>query len=80
MRSRLCETSTTTPSNALIACDRYAIVVMSRWFVGSSRKRMCGDACAAAANTTRAFCPPDSVPVVQMLVFERFHVSILSHQ
>mmetsp|Transcript_16595 Transcript_16595/g.40540 ORF Transcript_16595/g.40540 Transcript_16595/m.40540 type:complete len:160 (+) Transcript_16595:373-852(+) len=54
-------TSTTPPSNLLIAMARASIVSMSRWLVGSSRSRMCGCRHASSANASLLFCPPDSV-------------------
>mmetsp|Transcript_75346 Transcript_75346/g.179037 ORF Transcript_75346/g.179037 Transcript_75346/m.179037 type:complete len:83 (-) Transcript_75346:854-1102(-) len=36
---------------------------MSRWLVGSSSTMMCGLASISAAKATRAFCPPDRLPI-----------------
>ena len=36
---------------------------MSRWLVGSSSSRTCGFDSEMAVNTTRAFCPPDSLQI-----------------
>mmetsp|Transcript_29434 Transcript_29434/g.59348 ORF Transcript_29434/g.59348 Transcript_29434/m.59348 type:complete len:207 (+) Transcript_29434:211-831(+) len=59
MSRKSCETSTSPPLNALIASASESIDSMSKWFVGSSRKRMCGVHSAMYANTRRDFCPSD---------------------
>mmetsp|Transcript_11345 Transcript_11345/g.47401 ORF Transcript_11345/g.47401 Transcript_11345/m.47401 type:complete len:93 (-) Transcript_11345:1379-1657(-) len=55
-----CDTSTTPPLNSSSASASASMDCMSRWLVGSSKSRMCGCESAMEANTTRAFCPPDS--------------------
>mmetsp|Transcript_31492 Transcript_31492/g.74851 ORF Transcript_31492/g.74851 Transcript_31492/m.74851 type:complete len:98 (-) Transcript_31492:2129-2422(-) len=49
------------PSNFFTASMSESMVSMSRWFVGSSRRRMCGTDHVALQKATRLFCPPDSV-------------------
>ena len=47
------------PSYAFKACTKASRLSISRWFVGSSRIRICGASIAAIAISSRAFCPPD---------------------
>ena len=43
--------------NAMTSASRLSI---SRWFVGSSRIRICGASIVAISINSRAFCPPES--------------------
>mmetsp|Transcript_41432 Transcript_41432/g.125180 ORF Transcript_41432/g.125180 Transcript_41432/m.125180 type:complete len:138 (+) Transcript_41432:262-675(+) len=59
---RLWLTITAAPWNAFRAAAKASKVSMSKWLVGSSSSKRCGRCQTAAANASRAFWPPDSVP------------------
>ena len=54
---RSCEMITIVESRALMTSSSQRIVLMSRWFVGSSSSRMSGLANSACASSTRSFQP-----------------------
>mmetsp|Transcript_110489 Transcript_110489/g.276634 ORF Transcript_110489/g.276634 Transcript_110489/m.276634 type:complete len:230 (+) Transcript_110489:62-751(+) len=51
-------TSTTPPSNLFSAMARPSMVSRSKWLVGSSKSRRCGELHANSAKAKRLFCPP----------------------
>mmetsp|Transcript_73555 Transcript_73555/g.202047 ORF Transcript_73555/g.202047 Transcript_73555/m.202047 type:complete len:277 (-) Transcript_73555:634-1464(-) len=59
MRRSSWETNTTPPSKWLRAIARASIVSRSRWLVGSSSSKMCGERHASSAKARRDFWPPE---------------------
>ena len=49
---------------------------MSKWFVGSSKTRMCGFAKNKAAKARRAFCPPENLDRITLL---DIHLAVCDH-
>lgn len=57
-------TMTTPPANSSSASASASMFCMSRLLVGSSSSSTCGSPSATEASATRAFCPPESLPMV----------------
>mmetsp|Transcript_17166 Transcript_17166/g.39643 ORF Transcript_17166/g.39643 Transcript_17166/m.39643 type:complete len:251 (-) Transcript_17166:1454-2206(-) len=61
-------TRTRPPSNSLTAFASASIPSMSRWFVGSSSKRIWGTSRPSFARTTRDFWPSDSSSILRTCI------------
>mmetsp|Transcript_29773 Transcript_29773/g.54038 ORF Transcript_29773/g.54038 Transcript_29773/m.54038 type:complete len:206 (+) Transcript_29773:223-840(+) len=54
------DTRTSPPEYLFTAIANASIDSISKWFVGSSNRRICGTSLPSLASTTRLFCPSES--------------------